>query len=331
MKNKILKIDGTRVRRGTTAHIRLKISEYFTSFPAYIPVIAIKGVKKGPGLFITAAVHGDEINGVEIIRRIITRIKPEDLRGTLICIPVVNIFGFYNSSRLLPDRRDLNIHFPGLKEGSSASRIAHKIFSEVIRKCRYGIDIHSEHSMDGAVPYVVGNMENGKIKRFAESLGTSVIIHSAGEEKSLLRECEKEGVVSVLYKAGHIKQFNEKTINTGITGIMNVLRKLDMIRQNTQGNSSLQQIYVREQIKIYTGKGGILNLSIKSGCIVHKGDEIGIITNPFGLEVEKITAPQTALVLGCVINPLVNPGTMVCQLAKIPNTAETKSTGISMG
>ena len=328
MKNNTLTIDGTRVKRGTTAHIRLKISEYFTSFPAYIPVIAIKGVKKGPGLFITAAVHGDEINGVEIIRRIITQIKPEDLSGTLICIPVVNIFGFYNSSRLLPDRRDLNLHFPGSKEGSSASRIAHKIFNEVIKKCRYGIDIHSEHTLDGAVPYVVGNTENREIKRIAESLGTTVIIHSEGEEKSLLRECEKEGIVSVLYKAGHIKRFDEKAINAGSNSIMSILNELDMIQQNTQGNSSLQQIYVREQIKIYTDKGGILNLSVKTGCIVQKGDEIGIITNPFGREVEKITAPKTALVLGCVINPLVNPGTIVCQLAKIPDTAETKSVGI---
>lgn len=318
MKSKILAINGTKIKKGTVAHIRLKISEYFTSYPAYIPVIVIRGVKPGPRFFITAAIHGDELNGVEIIRRIIMKITPETLRGTLICVPVVNIFGFYNSSRLLPDRRDLNEHFPGLRNGSSASRIAHKLFNEVIKKCSYGIDIHSENILNGSVPYVIGDMDNKEVKKIAKDLGMKIAINFAGREKSLLRETGKEGISTVLLKIGYIKKFEDKLIQSGLNAVMNVLKRLDMLEDGIHEKSPVYPVFIREQLKIYTNKGGILNLSVQAGNIIQKGDEVGSVISPFGRAIEKIISPEEGFVLGTVVNPLVNPGTIVCRLAKIP-------------
>lgn len=210
MEESLFEICGIKVERGTISRLRLRISEYFTSFPAYIPIIVIRGIKDGIRLFITGAIHGNELNGIEIVRRITTKVNPKMLSGTLICVPIVNIFGFYNSSRLLPDRRDLNNHFPGSVDGSSASRIAYTLFNEVILKCHYGVDVHTQYDLESNVPYIVGNLKNMETKRIAEAFGTPVIIDANGERDSLLRESEECGISTILYKAGQCRRFDKK-------------------------------------------------------------------------------------------------------------------------
>jgi predicted deacylase len=317
MEENLFEICGVKVERGTISRLRLKISEYFTSFPAYIPIIVIRGITDGLRLFVTGAIHGNELNGIEIVRRITTKVNPKKLSGTLICVPIVNIFGFYNSSRLLPDRRDLNNHFPGSVDGSSASRIAYTLFNEVILKCHYGVDIHTQYNLESNVPYIVGNLKNMETKRIAEAFGTPVIIDSNGEKDSLLRESEECGITTILYKGGQRRRFDKKMIEIGYNGIINVLNELDMLKIKRKRNVKSKPLIVHKQTSVYTNRGGILNLLVKSGDIIKKGRKIAVVVNPFGREIEKIYSPVTAMIIGLSVNPLVNPGGIVCQLAKI--------------
>lgn len=315
---KPLRIAGTTVHPGETYEINLKVSEFYTATSATIPVTVISGSAGGPVLFVTAAVHGDELNGVEVVRQLICRVRPADLHGTLVLMPVVNRFGFLNQSRYLPDRRDLNRVFPGDRGGHMAGRIAHRIFSEVIRPCDYGIDIHTAAVDRTNLPHVRGDMANRDVRRMAKAFGEEILIHARGSDGSLRRAAVAAGIPTILYEAGESQKFQDRLIRHGVEGVRNVMVELGM----TDGSKTTPafRIIVKRSEWIRAERGGILILYKKPGDLVYAGDDLALNTNPFGREFGTIKSPLTGLVIGATTLPLVNPGAPICHVAKLEKT-----------
>jgi len=310
MKNIVLYVAGKDVEPGSKKEIRLQISEYFTGNPVYIPVVVVHGAETGPKIFITAAIHGDEINGVEIIRRLITFIDPEKLRGTLFCVPIVNIFGFYNMVRNLPDGRDLNHHFPGSEKGSGASRIAYTLFNKVIKLCDYGIDIHTPRIKRYEIPHTEADLASREAHQLARSFGLPVIINIPGREKSLQHSANEAGIPTIVFSGGEVLRFHEKINSSGLKGIFNVLADQDMY--DVEKTKPEYSIIVRKGKSIQTRHGGIIYVEVSAGDLVYKGERLARITSPFGREVEDIYMPETGLIISVSTNPLVTPGNEVC-------------------
>ena len=309
MENSLI-IAGERIEQGTQKEVRLKISEYYTAYPVFIPVIVTHGVEEGPALFITAAIHGDEINGIEIVRRLVTKINPEELRGSVLCVPVVNIFGFYTMSRNLPDRRDLNDAFPGIQKGSPTSRVAYILFEEIIKKCDYGIDIHTPQVKRIEMPHTEADLSNRDAHQLARAFGTPVIINTAGPEKSLQNSATSADIPTIVFSGGEVLRFHENVTEQGVAGIRNVLAYLNMIE--FERKKPEYSIIVQESRSVQTQYGGILYVNVHPGGLVYQNDLLARVTNPFGRDVELIKAPETGLIISASTNPLVNPGNEVC-------------------
>jgi hypothetical protein len=311
----VFKISNQDIRRGEKKEVRLKVSEYYTTNSASVPVIVIRGEQDGPRIFLTSAVHGDELVGVEIVRRIINEILPVDLSGILICVPVVNIFGFLNSTRYLPDRRDLNQYFPGDPKGSSAARMAHIIFQEIILKSDYGIDIHSAIGGRSNLAHVRADMKNLQARRIAKAFGTEIIIDHKGKPNSIHTSADFQSIPTIVFEGGETLKFDQNVVTTGVLGIKNVLGELKMI--NHRRFSPLFQVIVKVDQFIRTNRGGLMDIRVHPGQVVYQGEELARVFNPFGKEREIIRNPFTGMIIGVTTDPTVIPGTSVCHLVKL--------------
>ncbi|MCP4724452.1 MAG: succinylglutamate desuccinylase/aspartoacylase family protein [bacterium] len=308
--NDILEIIGEKIEPGTRKPVMVKTSEFYTGNPVRLPIVITHGKEKGPKIFITAAVHGDEINGTEIVRRLNAKLDPEQLSGTVICIPIVNISGFYSMQRKMQDGRDLNRSFPGIEKGSSTSRIAKLLFEEIISKCDYGIDLHTPRMNRFEIPHTEGDTFNEAVFRMARAFGLPIIIHTKGPEKSLQYTATEAGVPTIVYSAGEILRFHENITQKGFEGILNVMHEVGMIDFETTNPDF--SVIVQESRAVHTKKGGILHIKVLTGQLVYEKDPIGNVLNPFGFEVEDIQAQENGLIICVSTNPLVHPGDEVC-------------------
>jgi len=315
---KDLFIAGKRIGPGETREINLTISEFHTATPANIPITVFRGVKDGPVLFVSAAIHGDELNGVGVIRKIIDEWDITAFNGSLVCLPIVNRFGFLHHSRYLPDRRDLNRCFPGDPSGPIASRISHILFHEVILKCTHGIDLHTASLRRSNIPHVRADMSNKEIRRMAKSFGTEIIIDHSGTQGSLRHSASISGVMTILFEAGETNRFQKKMIKKGFTGVYNVMAELGMIKRKKVAPE--YQVVVKKTEWVRADKGGILDILKKPGEIVYKEEEVAVITNPYGKEVHTQRSPLTGLIVGITTVPLANPGSGICHVAKLNKT-----------
>lgn len=312
---KNLEIGGVAVNPGETKEINLKVSEFFTATPALVPISAFRGREDGPTIVVTAAVHGDELNGVGIVRKLIYEMNHERLRGTLVCVPILNRFGFLTQSRYLPDRRDLNRFFPGKPDGVMAERICYVLFNEIIKKCDYGIDLHTAAADRTNTPHIRADMDNPDVVRLARSFGEEVILDHKGVQGSLRRAAVESGVPFILFEAGEPQKFERELIQRGYEGVLNVLSELGMIEKEIK--KPQYQIIIKNREWIRAELGGMLDMRTHPGEILYEGDEIAVITNPFGRELYSQKAPFTGLVLSVTTMPLVSPGIPLCNLAKL--------------
>ena len=313
-------ISGIRVAAGETREIFLKVSESYLSSGIQIPITVIRGREPGPVAFVTAAVHGDEINGVDIVRRLIFDLNHENLRGTLIAIPVVNIPGFLSQTRYLPYHRDLNRFFPGKRKGNNADRIAWRLFKEVISRCDFGIDLHTAADGRLNLPHVRGDMSSPRIRALARSFGSTVMVDQPGTKGSLRREATDSGVPTILFEAGETGRFSTRISLEGLRGVLGVLQMTGMWPSGGEIPSPPFQVIVKASDWIRAEKGGILDLSVKPGDLVYEGDLIGSIFNPFGRTVTRIRAVHTGIVIGVTTAPLTIPGTGVAHVARLKKT-----------
>jgi hypothetical protein len=314
-------IGGRPIRRGTTRQIFLKVSEYYTATPVNVPVTVIRGRTPGPALFLTAAIHGDELNGVEIVRRVMTSIAPDQLRGTLICVPVVNRIGFLTRTRYLPGRRDLNRYFPGDPLGNAAARMAHTLFTEIVARCRYGIDLHTASLGRTNLPHIRADMSNERARRIARAFGTEVIIDTPGSERTLRAAATRSGVPTIIFEAGETFRFQQNMVARGIKGVRNVLSALRMIEDRPK--EARFQVIIKVSGWVRSMRGGIADILVRPGEILYAGDAVALITNPFGKEVSTVRSSITGLVIGITTVPMVNPGDPICHVAKLEKTLST--------
>jgi len=306
---------GTRIAPGESAEIRLGVSEDYTAEVVAIPVTVLRGAAPGPTLFLTASIHGDELNGVGIIRDLLNDHPFDDLAGTLIAVPVANVPAFLNQDRRLPDRRDLNRSFPGSVRGSLTSRVAKVLFDEVVRRSDYGIDLHTAGGERSNYPQVRADLDHPAAAALATAFGCPFAVHGAGPDRSLRRAAVKAGVPTIVFEAGSPRRLERPAIEAGKGGVVNVLRHLAM----TPGEPVAPPlaIRVRESGWIRARAGGILDLKVVLGQPVARGDEISLNTNPFGRERSVLKAPHPGVVLGLTQLPLVHPGDAICHLARL--------------
>jgi len=313
-------IAGQKIKPGERKQVRLKVSESFVSANTYIPLTVLRGKSSGPRVLITAAIHGDELNGIEIVRRLIYELNYERLKGILVCVPVVNIFGFQNATRYLTDGKDLNRCFPGDPSRWSQGRYASIVYNELVKKCDFVIDLHTAAAGRVNMPHIRGDMSNPEVERLARAFGTTVIMNNKGQNGSLRRAATDDGIPTIVFEAGETRKFEKRISENGLAGVINVLRELGML----EGERIVipYQVVINSSTWIRAGRGGILSINVKPGRIVRKGKEIATNTNPFGKEVESIKTPFNGIVIGIATAPTVTPGQGVCHLFKIEEPAK---------
>jgi len=318
-------ICGREISPGSREVIELPLPPLSTHSALHMPAHVIRGKKDGPCLLVCAALHGDEINGVEIIRRLVGLGALDKIRGTLIAIPIVNIYGFIHLSRYLPDRRDLNRSFPGSETGSLAGRLAHLFMNEVVEKATYGIDLHTAAIHRDNFPQIRATLDDAETRRIAEAFHAPLII-DAGLRPGTIREAAvKMNIPWLVYEAGEALRFDEISIRAGVRGIVNVMREVGMLRKSLRKKSYRPRI-VKSNFWIRAPQSGILRLTAALGASVSKGDILGYVADPYGGREEQITSPDNGIIIGRTNLPLMHEGDAMLHLARFRDNASASET-----
>lgn len=310
-------IGGSLVPSGTKREIELPIARLVTGSEVTLPVLVVHGRHDGPSVWVDAAIHGDEVGGVEIIRRVLAGLDPKRLQGTLIAVPIVNVHGFMNGDRYLPDRRDLNRSFPGSARGSLAGQIAHLMMAQVVKRCEVGIDLHTGSDHRSNLPQIRADLDDPGTRALAEAFGAPVMIHARTRDGSLRHAAREHGAKVLLYEAGEAWRFDEWAISAGVTGVRRVLASLEMIDDEPQAAST--SIESRRTGWVRAGRSGIVQIHCNLGDNVLEGARLGLIFDSFGRQLSAIKATRAGIVVGRVEAPLVNRGDAVVHIAEVPD------------
>lgn len=291
-----------------------------------MPVVVAHGRRTGPRLFVSAAVHGDEILGVEIIRRLLKMSVIKSLRGTLVAVPIVNVYGFLTQSRYLPDRRDLNRSFPGSLTGSLAGRLAHVFTQEVLGRCTHGVDLHTAATHRQNLPYMRADMDDPETARLARAFGAPVILNTGLLEGSLRKAAQARGVPVLVYEASEPHRFDETAIRIGVRGLLNTMGQLGMIDHTGTHRIGTKPMFARSSQWVRAPESGILRTAVRLGSAVHKGDVLGVIGDPVEDHEIEVVAPVTGVVISRTGLPLVNSGDALFNVAMFGRPRDAAAT-----
>lgn len=308
--------DGQTIPPGEHRQIKLTVSESYTGVTITIPLSVRRGQQPGPAVFVTAALHGNEINGTGAVRALINTPDLHINAGTLVLVPVVNILGFDRHARYLPDGRDLNRCFPGSAHGSQASRLANVIFSEIVARCDYGIDLHTAAVRRTNYPNVRGDMSDPGVQLLAEAFGSEYIVDGAGPAGSLRRAACKAGCPTIILEGGEVWKVEPVIVETAVRGVRNVLIQLGMLDGEPVRPAS--QTVFKKTKWMRADRGGFLQFHVRPGEIVEEDQPLATNTSLLGEEQNVIVAPFRSLILGMTTLPAVSPGEPVCHLGKLP-------------
>ena len=325
-------LGGVEIPKGVNMTINLALPKLYNT-PTQLPVRVIRGKRNGPVVFISAAIHGDELNGIEIIRRFRKLNILSKLKGTLILVPIVNVYGIMTLSRYLPDRRDLNRSFPGNSTGSLAGRVAKIFFDEIVKKCDLGIDLHTASIHKSNLPQVRTNIKNEYTFRLAKAFGAPVVLHSELRDGSLRSVAQEEGIPILLYEAGEALRFDETSIRIGVRGLVEVLRANDMLPKEIRKKIVKSPIVTKTSKWIRSSKSGMLRTIKALGDTVEENEVIAYIDEPLGDESYELLAPFDGVIIGKSEIPLVQEGDAVFHIAVLKNLelAEDKMEYFSEG
>ena len=299
--------------QGDQTAAKITLSESYSGADIQIPVFVWKGPKPGPTVAITAAVHGDEINGTGTIRKIL-RDEPFHLSaGTLLLVPVVNILGFEQHSRYLPDRRDLNRAFPGSRTGSLAARLANSFFRRVIKHCDYCIDLHTAAVRRTNFPNVRADMSDPDLAEFARAFGAELIMDNKGPKGSLRVAACKAGCKTLILEAGEVWKVEPTVVEYATHGITNCLKFLKMVEGEPVKPAYRLEVDATRWVR--ASNGGFLEFHVAPGDIVEKGEAIATNTDLLGESQNVISAPREGIILGMTTMPAVAPGDAICHIA----------------
>ena len=322
-----LTIHGVTFKPGSKTTVELPVSRLYTHTPITMPVHVVRGKKPGPRLFISAAIHGDEINGVEIIRRLLNLPAFKRLCGTIIAVPVVNVHGLINHSRYLPDRRDLNRSFPGSDKGSLAARLAHLFMEQIVSQSTHGIDLHTGAINRSNLPQIRANLDDEETNKLASAFDVPVIISSNLRDGSLREAAAEYGIPMLLYEAGEALRFDEISIRAGVKGIINVMRTLEMLPPSrSKTKKHIEPVVARSSFWVRSPDSGILRAMVPLGARVKKDTLLGVVSDPFGEQEAQIIASFNGIIIGRTNIPLVNEGDALFHIARFEHVqdAETK-------
>ncbi len=310
-----LVIGRKRIAPGQTERVELPVARLSTQTVLSLPVTVVNGAQPGPHLWLSAAVHGDEVNGVEIIRRVLQGLNSNHLKGAIIAAPIVNMFGFIHQSRYLPDRRDLNRSFPGNAHGSLAGRLAHLFMKEIVSHCQYGIDLHTASHHRTNYPQIRANLHDPLTYQCAQAFGAPILVHAVSRDGSLRQAAAQNGIPVLLYEGGEALRFDEASIQIGVQGIQRVMAWLDMYTPASSPTPDILESYETRWIR--APRSGILHLIASLGEWVSQEQPLGWITDAFGERRTQVYSRYDGLVIGHYQNPLVNQGDGLFHIALV--------------
>ena len=301
-----IEVLGAEVLPGTSQRLSWSATELFEGVPVSTPVLVVNGALPGPTLCLTAAVHGDELNGIEMVRRVMHDLEPAKVSGAVIGIPIVNVQGFRRGSRYLPDRRDLNRYFPGNPNGSAASRIAHSFFTNVIAQCDALIDLHTGSFERANLPQIRADLRDPDVITLTQGFGSMVILHSTPAAGTLRYAATRAGIPAVTLEAGGPSQLELNEVKLGVKGIETLVNTLGMVRKMRLWGQP-EPVYYRSSW-VRADNGGILLGNVSLGSTVRKGDLLGTITDPMNNARTELRSPYSGRVIGMARNQVVMPG-----------------------
>ena len=285
-----------------------------------IPVEVLVGVRPGPRVWLSGAIHGDELDGIEIIRRVLDALDPAALAGSVIAVPIVNVFAFVDGSRYLPDRRDLNRSFPGSERGSLAARIAHLFMRQVVAQCDIGIDFHCGSDDRVNLPQVRVDLDDARGLRLARAFRAPVIMHARAPVGSLRASASALGAIVLVYEGGQSGRFTEGAIRRGVDGVVRVLREVGVlaaVRSGSEADADVgEPLIARSSLWVRAGQSGILRTDTQLGARVTAGQRLGVIADAFGDRASAVRARADGVVVGVTSHPLVNRGDAIAHIAR---------------
>lgn len=320
-----LVIGGQEIAVGSRSVIDLPVTDLYTHAKLTMPVSVIRGRRAGPTLFVSAAVHGDELNGVEIIRRVLKLRGLQRLRGTLIAVPIVNVHGFLRHSRYLPDRRDLNRSFPGSASGSVASRLAHVFVKEILGQADYGIDLHTGAIHRANLPQIRADLSNDETRALAEAFGCPLLIDASLREGSLREYANERGVPLLLYEAGEALRFDEFSIRAGVRGVSNVMRELGMLPKRRRRSVPPKPVVALDSNWERSPESGILRSLVELGEYVARDQVLAYVADPFGETEVEIKSEHAGIVIGRSYLPLAHAGDALYHVARVKGAQKLAS------
>ncbi len=297
---------GVEIFGGQRSELKWSAGQSFGGRSLDTPVLVAHGLKRGPVLCLMAAVHGDELNGVEIVRRVMGDLDPQQLSGTVIGVPIVNLLGFLRASRYLPDRRDLNRYFPGNPRGSAAARIAYLFFRQIVTNCNYLVDLHTGSLDRTNLPQLRADLSDPKVFRFTEYFGATSVLHHRGATGTLRRAASDAGIPAVTFELGEPQTLQVEHVDFGVLAVETLIDKLGMMDRMRHWSEKQPVFYASRWVR--SDQGGILLASVRLGANVKEGDILGTVTNPLSNEVMQVRSPFDGRVIGMALNQFVLPG-----------------------
>lgn len=309
---KTVKIAGQEIRPGEFKEIDINIARLPSHTVIDTPIYVSRGNEDGPVLALTAGMHGDEINGMEIVRRLLDSGLHQPKRGVTVCMPIVNVYGFLNYSREVPDGKDINRSFPGSKNGSLASRVAYNLMHEVIPFIDYGVDFHTGGAMRANYPQVRAVLRDEKNLALAQAFHAPFTLDAPFRPNSLRKEASRLGKNIIVYEGGESLRFDQQAIEEGIAGTLRLMKFLNMIDWAPDPNEVNKIVWNTSWIRAQNA--GLFQSNVRCGQLVHKGEWVGTITDPFGEFKEQVVATETGYVVGLNNIPVINAGDALMHL-----------------
>lgn len=324
MKNKKIKICDVYVHPGEAANLAMPLPEQYSCAPLYMPIRVVHGEKPGPCLVVFSVLKGMELNGLEIANRLSNKLKAKDLAGTLISIPVVNVYGLTHYPNSLPARHNLADCFPGKEDGTFGERIAYSFTQEILKKADYCIELDTGGLNHNLLPQVYCSFKSRKGRELAKMFQAPVVTNVSIEGNHLRQTTEDLHVPLLVYQAGEAMRFDENAISLGVEGILNVMRAVDMIGEAPV--TEVSPIFSRDEEWLVAHKGGILQLSISLGQTIKQKEILGFISDPFGAHpTEAIKSQQEGIVVGINTSPLIYEGMPIFKIASFLDYEKAES------
>jgi predicted deacylase len=310
-----IEIAGVSIRPGESRVLRVPVTQHMTAGQVELAAHVVHGRRPGPRLFVSAALHGDEINGTETLRRLLAMPLIRRLRGTLVAVPVVNVYGFVAQQRYLPDRRDLNRSFPGSPGGSLAARVAHAFLTNFVEGCTHGIDLHTGAIHRTNLPQVRARLSLPGVEEMARAFGAPVLLNSSLRPGSLRAAAHEAGVPVIVYEAGEALRFDELSIRAGVRGIVSVMRHLGMLPPRKREKPLPSAFVAHKSVWVRASETGMLVTRIRLGAEIEKGMELGRIHDPLGEGQRAVRSPVHGILIGRTNLPLANEGDALFHIA----------------